>query len=165
MLRRALALLLFGCGAAPEPYVVLDPCDDADPLTIQVGTGDEDFTTITSDTVLDFFPGPQGCCHVWGGLLANGMVVGQDARDVYFQTRIDFALIDADNGDSLGGIFQIHPTVNAVTEGGWDVAGVTVFVDDVDTATGRPFEMMVTVEDACGRTASDAATGMLGVLE
>jgi hypothetical protein len=161
-MRPLFLLALAACAAdKPEPFIPVDPCDLADPLVATVGTGEVDFEAIEGGETLPQAPGPQGCCHVWGSLLLEGAEPGLAAFDVYFAVNLTLQLL-APDGTPLGGIDRISPSIAAETEEGFDVAGITVFVDDPDNAGGLDAELVLTVEDACLRTAEDRVPIVIG---
>lgn len=141
-----IALVAGGCDDGGEA-----PIDTA-PASVVLGTGEHptEYAPLADQQEVWITAGLQGGYHIWGSFKAEHVEP--------LNLNMRFGLFD---GDRQIGAADYVDEVRRGPTGSYEYGGVTVFLwDDTPPASidGRPIRMTLEIEDARGRTASDART-------
>lgn len=138
------ALLAASCAAPLPPELDAGPTD-AGPLSLELGTGEHEFTPITADETLLLARGCQGLQHVWIALRATGIA----PRGV----RVQLALTTQSGGALASAPFDTAITFAPDATGAFvQLTGLMLVVDTPDIALGQPLVLHGIVTDRSGRT-------------
>jgi hypothetical protein len=152
-LATALAVSSAGCPRTPDPGPSADPSDvtpvpSTQPtLAVEIGTGQESFTPLADDDLVDVVTGPQGGQHIWTAVRVHG--VPPDGL------RVNVSGIVTDDTTPLGpasGWAGPWTTVGDAAE----LDGMRAYVDYAPSGTSILLEVQVIAAD--GRHGEDHRT-------
>ncbi|MBL8935294.1 MAG: hypothetical protein JNM69_12130 [Archangium sp.] len=148
----AISLALVGC--SPAGGVLAD--SDAGPTTTQdagqqplleLGTGTQSFTPLTSGQMVTIIAGPQGGFHVWAAVRTRAPL---DPMLIKLTVKVKLAGAELSSTDYK---------VNLVKNGAYsEWYAMTALIPDPAEVRGKSTVIELVATDAAGRTASDSRT-------
>jgi hypothetical protein len=141
-----------GCDDNPVQFVVDATCELTGDLELQIGEGEDEFSSLASGQAPETYSGFQGGQHVWMGV----RVVNADLERPMLKLRVSMNYCEQDcddpsswRTDNVRELVADASTLTTTSEGWYELSSVLVQLFNWSFATNARIEMLVT--DPCSR--------------